>query len=459
MIRYSDAIEKVVVWLTRTDWAPRLSRFSAHFVSSVAIDVDLDGDQQRELAGKLYPTILEDFLTVRFGRRGRLNVIDDYLRREGRRESASYRRYLRAARDSTPSLYEVVDVDSGRSVTVRDLLFGGEPVTVLEHRGSQALAPWDRMAVRVLDAGEERRFAGAMLLMRHEGAIRALNAIEAKVKRVSRKPRGRSRRRRAASRMTRDAIIRSLPCARILARHWLLDILEAARAPSPELRNSNDEAVVFCKVRFPILGDEARISAVLDGISSFERTEAGKARWTWRVNGFPTPPPAGRKRRNAVMLSVSGDGWVKLGGVEIGDGEVTLTVNSMERAKRGRVLLSSRLKHLVGRAVTSSRDPHQVTKSSAEKPAQNDIEPPTEEAVRAMHEFLDRHYRRTLDDPLPVLGGRTLRQAAATAEGRGEAIDWIKSVENTEYRRGLKQRRRVYDCGWIWEELGIERPR
>ena len=216
--------------------------------------------------------------------------------------------------------------------------------------------------------------------------------------------------------------------------------------------------MVYCKVRFPILGDEARVSAVLDGISSFERTEAGRAHWTWRVPGFPTPPASGRERRSAVMASVSGDGWVKLGDVEIGDGEVALTANSMERAERGRALLSSRLEHLVGRAVTSSRDPRQAMKASAEKPAPNDAEPPTEESVQAMHRFLDRHYRRALDDPLPVLGGRTLRQAAATAKGRAEAIDWIRRVENIEYRRGLKQRRRAYDCGWIWEELAIKRP-
>ena len=231
MTDYSRAIKNVVVWLIRTDWAPRLSRFSAHFVRSVARGVDLDGDQLRELTERLYAVVIEEFLTVRFGRGGRLNVIDDYLRREGRRESASCRRYLRAARDSTLSVYEVVEIDPGRSVTVRDLLFGGEAVTVLEHLGSRALAPWDRMAVRVLAADEKWRFAGSMLLLRHEASIRALRAIDAKVKRASRKPRGRRRRRRAARLMTRDAIIRSLPCARILARCWPLDTLEEARGP------------------------------------------------------------------------------------------------------------------------------------------------------------------------------------------------------------------------------------
>ena len=125
----------------------------ADFVTSAAHCFDLDHDQLRELSKMLYAAIFEDFLTVRFGRRGQLNVIDDYLRQDGRREPAYCSRYLEAARDSTPSLYEVVNIDPGRSVTVRDLLFGGEPVTVLDHLGSQALAPWDRVAARVLAPG------------------------------------------------------------------------------------------------------------------------------------------------------------------------------------------------------------------------------------------------------------------------------------------------------------------
>lgn len=459
MTEYSAATEKVALWLLNTDWATRLRLFHADFVTSAAHGVDLDHDQLRDLAKMLYAAIFEDFLTVRFGRRGQLNVIDDYLRQDGRREPAHCRRYLEAARDSTPSLYEVVNIDPGRSVTVRDLLFGGEPVTVLEHLGSQALAPWDRVAARVLAAGEEWRFSGSLLLLRREASDRALRAIDRRVKRARRKPRRRRRRSPAARPITRDAIIRSLPCARLLARFWVLDTVDKAQAPLPELRNSDDEAMVLCEVRFPILGDEARISAVLDGIESFERTDDGDRHWRWSAQGFPSRPASGRDSRNAVMVSVTGDGWVKLGDVEVGDGEVTLRANSIERTERGQALLSSRLGHLVGRAATSSHDPHQDMKASSGKPAQDDIEPPNEDAVRAMHEFLDRHYRRTLDDPLPVLGGRTLRQAAATARGRREVVNWIKDVENIEYRRGLKQGRRAYDCSWIWEELGIERHR
>ena len=85
----------------------------------------------------MYAFITGEFFTARFGDDGKANIVDDYLRRRGWRETAPARRYLEALSDSTVSLYEVVDIDRGRSVTVRDL---NRPLPALsaEKRGSCA---------------------------------------------------------------------------------------------------------------------------------------------------------------------------------------------------------------------------------------------------------------------------------------------------------------------------------
>ena len=82
-----------------------------------------------------------------------------------------------------------------------------------------------------------------------------------------------------------------------------------------------------------------------------------------------------------------------------------------------------------------------------------------DEAVQVIHSYLDDHYRRTLDDPLPMLDGKTLREAASTRKGRARVIDWLKQLENTEHRRAAQQGHRPYDTAWLWRELGIEAPR
>ena len=84
---------------------------------------------------------------------------------------------------------------------------------------------------------------------------------------------------------------------------------------------------------------------------------------------------------------------------------------------------------------------------------------PPEEAARIIHAHLDKHYRRTLDEPMPMLDGKTLRQAAASTEGRAQAIDWLKQLENSEQHRAAQQGDKPYDTAWIWRELGIEAPR
>ena len=157
---------------------------------------------------------------------------------------------------------------------------------------------------------------------------------------------------------------------------------------------------------------------------------------------------------------MSGDniGTTSLGEAELGGGTLTLTVNSRERAERGRDLLASRLGDLVGPPLTSHQDPESALEAHAAR-ARDEPAMPAAEAVETMHAWLDDHYRRTLDDPLPTLDGVTPREAAATRTGRKRAVEWLKEVENSEHRRALQLGHGPYDTTWIWRELGLRRPR
>ena len=83
---------------------------------------------------------------------------------------------------------------------------------------------------------------------------------------------------------------------------------------------------------------------------------------------------------------------------------------------------------------------------------------PPEEALQVMHSYLDDHYRRTLDEPFPMLDGKTLREAAATTKGRDRVVDWLKQLENAEHHRAAQHGHRPYDTAWLWRELRIEAP-
>ena len=176
------ATQNLVQWAARGEWEPLQQEFCAAHFEPVTDGVDLPDDALEVLpaegAGMLRVFILEDFFTARFGEHGELNVVDDYLKRRGWRESVPARRYLEALRDSTLSLYEVIDIVPGRHMTVRDLLLGGAAVRVEEKLGSQGAAPWDRLAARIVPVHGKYRFTGAILRFRHEFSRDLLTALE-----------------------------------------------------------------------------------------------------------------------------------------------------------------------------------------------------------------------------------------------------------------------------------------
>ncbi|MDE0390638.1 MAG: hypothetical protein OXI57_01045 [Rhodospirillales bacterium] len=460
------AKENLVKWAAREEWEEPHAEIYATHIEPVADIVDMSGDEIAALLGDsavmLHFFITEDFFAARFGEEDELNLIDDYLKRRGWRETVSARRYLEALRDSHVSLYEIVDIDPGRSVTVRDLILGGEAVTVNEKLGSKSLARWDRVAARIVTVNGKEVFTGGILRFRHEASQELLSAFDELANRMIEKLREEAEEGSEDLPLeletVRRYIVRGLPCAPIFSEHWTVDTVMRMQAPPPEFRNSDDEAIVFCEVRFPIAGDEARLAAVLDGIEAFERVEGDEAHWAWlapgspfhRMDGDGGDPPAAEAEDTIRMTS--------LGDAALQSGALVLTVNSQKRAERGRDLLASRLGDLVGSPLISHRDPEQAMAEHAEQP-DDELGIPPEEAARIIHAYFDEHFRRTLDEPLPILDGKTPRQAAATPEGRAQAIDWLKQMENTEHHRAAQQGEKPYDTAWIWRELGLEAPR
>ena len=80
---------------------------------------------------------------------------------------------------------------------------------------------------------------------------------------------------------------------------------------------------------------------------------------------------------------------------------------------------------------------------------------PFEEERRITHESLENHYRRQLDEPIPILGDITPRQATKTAKGREKVVAWLKRLENQLASHEPSGPMAGYDVAWLWEELGV----
>lgn len=91
------------------------------------------------------------------------NVVDDYLKRRGWKETAIGRSYLQAIRDSVLSLYEVSDIRPGYSFLAQDLLLGGDPVRVEEHAAIKTLKHQEHIAAWIVEVRDHRIISGGIL--------------------------------------------------------------------------------------------------------------------------------------------------------------------------------------------------------------------------------------------------------------------------------------------------------
>src|SRR5262249_44008464 len=159
--------------------------------------------------------------------------------------------------------------------------------------------------------------------------------------------------------------------------------------------------------------------------------------WRWhRQDGKETGPKA---EGGISLASWDESGALLLGHVELRGEWLVVKVNSVSRADRGKQRLRELLGGLIGEPLTETQSVAialEEQRNRKRSPAK-DNEPtlPADESRRAMRDFLDRHYRRVIDEPLPATGNVSPREAVSTAEGREKVIGWLKYLENFESRR------------------------
>lgn len=455
-----QAIANIMKWASGEAWEESSQEVFDQHIGAVLERFDLTDEELFDLlgdaSGMLFSFICEDLFAARFGEEGERNIVDDYLKRRGWREKVPAKRYVQALRDSVPSLYEIVDFVPGRSLTLRDLIREGDLVTVEERAGSKSATRWDRFAGRVVTVNGKFALGGGVLLFPREAAADALEDFEDMVKRARRTFRQEAKKSGEpldlSERDLRDLLLETVG-ARHFSQTWTLHVVERALGPLPELRNSDGEEFVSAEVRFPVLGEEAALVRCLDAIESLERTGADEPLWAWLGPGSPTRRVA-RGRGKGMEAVVDGAGTI-LGHVEIGDGAVVLTVNSRERAEKGSTVLAAALEGLVGSPSTSCREWTDILEDDPEAaPGPPDIPPDVAEQI--LHAFMEDHLHQILDDPIPVLGDKSPRQAVRSKKGRAQVLDWLKGLENTESRRAAAQGQKPYDMAWMWQELGLE---
>lgn len=468
-------LEGLIKWSNRERWAERFEAILEDHLMQTCDETGLEIDDIVSTIGEdlfmstVWACAFEDFLTREFD--DGENAIDDYLKRRGWKETASVRTYMAALRNSTMSLYEVSDIVRGTSFRARDLIRGGEPVLISERSATQSMKPWDRIAARVVQVGSRRQIGGGALVFYHETsemlleAIRKLDSLSSEEKRELAEANGYDFDDEAFLELSPTEKLRA--CAPIFTTFWLIDAIDRIQEPRmPDLRNAEGDELMLCVARHPLAarttGDD--ISALLQARPEFHSTSTTS--WSWVGAGRDAAKPAatasdrGEPSQESLTFETwSDDGMLVLGNIRLDDGALVLSVNSKQRCDRGCVLLSDVLGERLRKPSVKTESIEQVM-VSRDFGAPNQLDIPEEEHRAIVHEYLDRHYRDVLDQPVPMLGGETPRAAVKTDSGRIKVVEWLKMMENRTAKSADQGSPMAnYSFGWLWMELGLSELR
>jgi hypothetical protein len=229
--------------------------------------------------------------------------------------------------------------------------------------------------------------------------------------------------------------------------------------PEPVLVTPEGDPLVLARTTFAVR-DRPALQRALDGHSDVIDQDDGSYAWLESLPSRRMPvedPAAGR------ALSAEADPEGMLGGRRglgtfVVKGErLVLEAVSRERAERGRRFLEELAGEAVRYRTTRYEDVKAALQASrrSRTPPRSDVPPEVEAEV--VGELYERHYRDWPDEPVPALGNRTPRQAARLKTVRPRLVALLKDFENHSERM-RREGRPAYDFGWIWQELGLERP-
>jgi hypothetical protein len=436
------AIRHLMDYIEQSDeWGPLFKQLIHRLCAPVAAQLEADIDTLiPELINGPYGHmgfgyLFEEMATTTWDNEG-VTPIDTFLKTRGWREAPAGRRYLRALNESSLQFFEITAVEPGKWVEVRPFGTDTHSIRVAEHAASQSLHPWGALVARVYLEGKSRRFTGAMLPMNSDAAAyvhEQLESVPADLAQWYQELADEGEDVEGISEDFADDIAheRMTRLAESAFFCFALDVLDPPAPVMPEMVNTHDEKIVMTRFRFPTTTDTSTLTDAL-----------------------LAHPDIVHASENVLSWLASGASKTLLGQIEIRRDTLIFQTNSVERGRTGVHLIESLLGTWVGPAMGVHENLADLVdrlppdQTLAPDPSLQDN--PEVQALLQTH--LMEHYRRTLDEPIPMLDNHTPRACAADPEKRQSVVDWLKYLENSTSKTSGSST----DLRWLWTELGLD---
>jgi SEC-C motif len=356
-------------------------------------------------------------------------VAERFLAERGSTQPERTRRWIEAQLRAWLSVWEVVDVEPGTTVSVRDLLTGEERF-VHEVQGSRLLVARDAVLARVVDFEDASYFCGMHPYPLAPRAV-ALYAEQAR-KAIA------QGRRAPKSKPLPVAWLHEEGAADDLIGMWQVGVEAMLRQPLPKLQNTD--------------GDDLLLTTDHYEIASGARDEVERC-----LRALPWAEEADVEERELVLKFLRPGNprhasWENtvVGTVRLTDHALRIETNSVKRAD----LLRGRVEEACGARIRwrarDHADPEVMMRDAPKKRAPREERPP--ELSEVVRQVKAKHYASWLDTRIPALDGRTPRQAMKTARLRAKLDVLLKELEHNEMRQPAAER---FDVASLRRELGL----
>ena len=387
------------------------------------------------------PWLLYDWRADAFEHRGPAEDTIPFARRylveHDKRLDARERIFLDSASTTPTSFHEILSVEPGRSLRLRDIILGTEQ-TAFERSGSRYLHEGDLTYARVVALDDVALIVGCGSMILPPGEKGTILDLRASL-------------RKSFHSVTADLLRRIEPQLREL----YFAIRGRLLAP-PDLRNTDGDPLEFHTLKYRVESADVAFGILRSLAGGIEREELMRD---------VTLLPDGRIRKAAFSWLKPGNklhsSWdtTVLGKIEISERDVSVEVNSAKRAKLIRAQIAKRLgeratflsdetKSLDGMLVEEERRANTPEGTRALKEHEAFQQRP--EVQEFMRQSMEEHWESWVDEKIPALGGKTPRKAVRDPDGR-ERVEALL----LQFERHDAGRQRSYDFDRVRERLGL----
>ena len=421
-----DGVGKAVLWLT--------SRHAKAVKTSIAamLNEDLDNEEQTRLQeldehdrqgvqiNAMEWLLAEGSIAVKGAQR---NVADLLLGPGGPAFAPGQRSWIEQLRRQPLRLYDITEVLPGAGMRLCDALdTEAAPVMVYEKSGSEHARVGDLIGVRIMELDGHHEISGAAYPFSRLMNASLLAELHAVVE---------------------DAAVHgeklSHELSAIIRRCWIAQY--ARPLPLPTLIDSHSGDPILLITDHYRVKNWDDLAAALKTQSDIEGDRAsGWARHFDCADG---------QTRQSVSINLGKS-----------EDRIELFYKTQNYADRGRPWFEALAGESVEFAGRVLSDPRSAMKNPPTgKPASSATTIPNlppEVLAEAIEKMLRRTYANWSDEPIQALGGKTPRQAIATATGRERVRGLLRSYEAGEKVQAAQQGRREISYGFLWEALGLD---